>query len=78
MLLKLTIDDGLIVYGCRLLIPASMRPMVLANLHESHQGSARIELGCHYTGLALIMILTMLFSHVKDAKTPYHLTAKSQ
>jgi len=39
----LTIDDGLIVYGCRLLIPALMRPMVLANLHESHQGSVRTK-----------------------------------
>jgi len=39
----LTLDDGLIVYGCRLLIPVSMRRMVLANLHESHQGSVRTK-----------------------------------
>ena len=39
----LTIDDGFIVYGCRLLIPASMRQKVLANLHESHQGAVRTK-----------------------------------
>ena len=35
----LTVDDGLIIYECRLLIPASMQQQVLASLHESHQGS---------------------------------------
>ena len=39
----LTIDDDLIVYGCRLLIPAKMRPQILAQLHESHQESARTK-----------------------------------
>ena len=34
----LSIDDGLIVHGCRLLIPRAMRPQVLADLHEAHQG----------------------------------------
>ena len=39
----LTIDDGFIVYGCRLLIPASMRQKVLVNLHKSHQGAVRTK-----------------------------------
>ena len=39
----LSVDDGLIVYGCRLLIPASMRRQVLISLHESHQGSVRTK-----------------------------------
>ena len=41
--LHLSVDDGLIVYGCRLLIPASMRRQVLISLHESHQGSVRTK-----------------------------------
>ena len=40
----LTIDDNLIVNGCRLLIPTRMRPQVLTQLHESHQGSVRTKL----------------------------------
>ena len=39
----LTMDDDLIVYGCRLLIPQQMRRDVLAQLHESHQGSVRTK-----------------------------------
>ena len=39
----LTIDYGFIVYRCRLLIPASTRQKVLANLHESHQGAVRTK-----------------------------------
>ena len=33
---QLTLDDNLIVYGCRLLIPSKMRHQVLSNLHEAH------------------------------------------
>ena len=39
----LTLDDGLIVYGCRLLIPSTMCNRVLANLHEAHQGALRTK-----------------------------------
>ena len=39
----LTIDDDLIIHGCRLLIPVRMHPEVLAQLHESHQGSVRTK-----------------------------------
>ena len=35
----LSIDDDLIVHGCRLLIPSAMRSQVLSNLHKSHQGT---------------------------------------
>ena len=35
---QLSIDDGLIVHGCRLLIPKTMRPQIIADLHEAHQG----------------------------------------
>ena len=34
----LSVDDNLIVFGCRLLIPVSLRPTLLSCLHESHQG----------------------------------------
>ena len=40
---QLAIDDNLIVYGCRLLIPAKMRRDILLQLHESHQGSVRTK-----------------------------------
>ena len=36
-------EDGLILYGCRLLIPVAMRRETLAHLHESHQGSMRTK-----------------------------------
>ena len=39
----LTLDDGPIVYGCRLLIPSTMRKKVLDNLHEAHQGVLRTK-----------------------------------
>ena len=39
----LSLDDDLIVYGCRLLIPAKMCQQVLAQLHESHQGTVRTK-----------------------------------
>ena len=39
----LTLDDNLIVNGCRLLIPTQMRKEVLSQLHESHQGSVRTK-----------------------------------
>ena len=39
----LTIDDDLIVNGCRLLIPTKLRQEILTQLHESHQGSVRTK-----------------------------------
>ena len=39
----LSVDDGLIVYGCRLVIPAKMRHEILSKLHKSHQGSVRTK-----------------------------------
>ena len=38
----LSIDD-LIVYGCRLLIPKSLRATILSHLHDAHQGIARSQ-----------------------------------
>ena len=39
----LSIDDDLIVYGCRLLIPTSLRATLLSRLHDAHQGIARSQ-----------------------------------
>ena len=39
----LSVDDVLIVYGCCLLIPRAMRPQILNDLHESHQGLVRTK-----------------------------------
>ena len=43
----LSIHDGLIVYGCQLLIPKTMHPQVIADLHEAHQGM--VVLNCNLT-----------------------------
>ena len=40
---QLALDDNLIVYGCRVLIPSMMRRHILQQLHESHQGSVRTK-----------------------------------
>ena len=40
---QLSLDDDLIVYVCRLLIPTKMRRQVLTNLHEAHQGALRTK-----------------------------------
>ena len=51
----LSVDDGLIVYSCRLLIPRAMRPQILNDLHESHQGlvhtKQRARLTVYWPGL---------------------------
>ena len=39
----LTIEDDLIVYGCRLVIHKGMRREILSQLHEAHQGSVRTK-----------------------------------
>ena len=40
---QLTIDDGLIVYSCCLVIPTKMRQEVLHQFHESHQELVRTK-----------------------------------
>ena len=41
---SLSIDeDGLILYGCRLLVPNALRRVMLERLHESHQGIERTK-----------------------------------
>lgn len=39
----LTIDDNLIVHGCRLFIPANFRATMLNHLHEGHQGVSQSQ-----------------------------------
>ena len=39
----LALDDGMIVYGPRLVIPVSLRRDVLERLHQSHQGIERTK-----------------------------------
>ena len=40
---RLSVDDDLVVSGCRLLIPTSLRATMLSRLHEAHQGIARSQ-----------------------------------
>ncbi len=37
----LSVDNGFIVYGCRLFIPTLFRSTILGRLHEAHQGVTR-------------------------------------
>ena len=37
----LSVEDGLLVYGCRLFIPTKFRHTILKRLHEAHQGITR-------------------------------------
>jgi len=39
----LTVDDDLIVHGCRLVIPTAMRRQMCTDLHMSHQGIVRTK-----------------------------------
>ena len=45
----LTIDDDLIVNGCRLVIPSPMRKSILDQLHRGHQGIVRTKQRAHLT-----------------------------
>ena len=40
---NLSVDDDLIVHGCRLFIPSSLRPTMLSRLHDTHQGISRSQ-----------------------------------
>ncbi|KAF0291220.1 uncharacterized protein FJT64_001147 [Amphibalanus amphitrite] len=40
---QLAIDDGLVVYGARLVVPSDLRRGVLEKLHDSHQGVDRTK-----------------------------------
>ena len=56
---ELSIEDDIILHGCRLLIPIAMRKKILECLHSSHQGIVRTnnEPVLPYTGLVWIRIL---------------------
>jgi hypothetical protein len=40
---ELSVDDGLVLFGCLLNIPQSSRREILQNLHAAHQGIVRIK-----------------------------------
>ena len=74
---QLALDDNLIVYGCRVLIPSMMRRRILQQLHESHQGSVRTKqrarLTVYWPGIS-----TILSSHVNSVKIACHPTPESR
>ena len=74
---SLTIDDGLIVYGCRLLIPTKLRPVILSQLHESHQGSVRTKqrarLSLYWPGIDNDIDNTILSCQYCQDHLPSHL-----
>ena len=79
---RLSIDDDLIVYGCRLLIPTSLRATLLSRLHDAHQGiarsQARARLTIYYTGLALTRTLKPSLRAAATVKTVFPPMSKSQ
>ena len=52
----LTVEDNLILYGCRLVIPSKMRRQILHQLHASHQGIVRTreraQLAVYWPGMS--------------------------
>lgn len=40
---ELSVDDGIVLYGPRIVVPKSARREVLARLHDSHQGTDRTK-----------------------------------
>ena len=54
----LTVDDDLIVYGCRLLIPSQMHRGILNQLHESHQSAVRTKQRARLTVYGQAWIMT--------------------
>ena len=40
---ELSVDDGLVLFGCRIVIPQSSRRDILLNLHAAHQGIVRMK-----------------------------------
>ena len=40
---NLSVEDDFVVYGCRLLIPTSLRATMLSRLHDAHQGISRSQ-----------------------------------
>ena len=76
---NLSVEDDLIVYGCRLLIPSTLRATMLSRLHEAHQGisrsQARARLTIYWPGID--QEIENLSKAADFAKTTYHLIAKS-
>ena len=46
---NLSFEDDLIVYGCRLFIPSTLRATMLSRLHDAHQGISRSQARAHLT-----------------------------
>ena len=75
----LSVDDNLIVCGCRLLIPLAMRREVLVKLHESHQGSVRTQrarLVVYWPGIDND-IDNVILACKQNAKTSYQQIARN-
>ena len=73
---QLSIEDDLIIYGCRLLIPTKMRQEVLRQLHESHQGSVRTKqrakLTVYWPGIDIDIENTILACKTCQDSLPSH------
>ena len=77
---QLTLDDDLIVFSCRLLIPPTMHSQILHKLHASHQGPSgqNSKPNSSSIGLESTMTSTTPSSPVSNARTAYHRIPRSQ
>ena len=49
---ELTVNEGLLLYGCRIVIPVSLRAEILNKLHEGHLGLTK----CREKGQAICVV----------------------
>ena len=76
----LSINDDLIVYGCRLLIPTSLCTTMLSHFHDAHHEllALRQEPASPYTGLELIRTLKHISRATATVRIAYHPMPKNQ
>ena len=76
----LTLDEELIVHGCRLMIPAAMRKNVLKQLHKAHHGIVRTKqrarLSLYWPGMD--NDIKNMVQLAASARTTSHLTTRNQ
>ena len=69
---QLTVEDGLIVFGCRLLIPSDTQLSPDFTMHTKGQFAQSSVYGILYTGLESIKTLTTSSCNVSNVRRPFH------
>ena len=74
---SLSVSDGLLLFGSRIIVPASMRPKILKRVHDGHRGITkpleRARLGVWWPGITKdINRFVSLCSHCTEQKPKQH------